>query len=64
MQRENNLLGNVCGVMLTISDLTEAKFWPVYGGRNWGGGRKALVLLLPQEKVDLHSSTLLPSLIA
>jgi hypothetical protein len=36
MQRENNLLGNVCGVMLTISDLTEAKFWPVYGGRNWG----------------------------
>lgn len=26
----------VCGVKLTISDLNEAKFWPVYGGRNWG----------------------------
>ncbi|EGV96578.1 hypothetical protein I79_011010 [Cricetulus griseus] len=26
----------VCSVTLTIPDLTEAKFWPVYGGRNWG----------------------------
>lgn len=41
MHRENNLLGNGRDVMLTIPDLTEAKFWPVYGGRNWGWKRKA-----------------------
>lgn len=38
----------VCGVKLTIPDLTEAKFWPVYGGRNWGV--ESLKFLLPQEK--------------
>lgn len=39
----------VCSVKLTVPDLTEAKFWPFCGGRNWGW--KAEEFLLPQEKV-------------
>lgn len=37
---ENNLLGDVMVCSFNHVDhprsLTEAKFWPVYGGRNWG----------------------------
>lgn len=51
MHRENNLLGNGRDVMLTIPDLTEAKFWPVYGGRNWGW-KESLRIPTSPRKVD------------
>lgn len=48
---ENNLLGDVMICSFNHVDhsrsLTEAKFWPVYGGRNWGlkGGLESLIPL-------------------
>lgn len=44
----------VCDVMLAIPDLIEAKFRPVYGGRNWGW-KESSEFLLPQ-KVDFYTA--------